>query len=112
MGRRRNQRCRCRSVAPRTATPYGAAGRAIPSAHPARHRRADTPMKIAHYMPGMSLPGGIASYIERIAQAQRRAGHEVMLFDEAGGGHGLSRGGLIAVEVLHLPTGVCPRTAR
>jgi glycosyltransferase involved in cell wall biosynthesis len=38
-------------------------------------------MRIAHYMEGLSDPGGIATYIYRLSQAQLAAGHEVYLFD-------------------------------
>ncbi len=38
-------------------------------------------MRIAHYMKGLSDPGGIATYIYRLSQAQLAAGHRVYLFD-------------------------------
>jgi glycosyltransferase involved in cell wall biosynthesis len=38
-------------------------------------------MIIGHYMRGLSDAGGIASYIRRIAAAQRAEGHNVALFD-------------------------------
>ncbi|MBK1988971.1 glycosyltransferase family 4 protein [Sphaerospermopsis aphanizomenoides BCCUSP55] len=38
-------------------------------------------MRIAHYMNGLTYPGGIASYIHRITKAQLAAGNRVYLFD-------------------------------
>lgn len=38
-------------------------------------------MRIAHYMKGLSYPGGIATYIHRLSKAQLAAGHRVYFFD-------------------------------
>ena len=38
-------------------------------------------MRIGHYMRYMFEPGGIAAYIRRISDAQKRMGHEVFFFD-------------------------------
>ncbi len=38
-------------------------------------------MRIGHYMPHMFEPGGIASYIRRVSDAQRAAGHALHFFD-------------------------------
>jgi hypothetical protein len=42
-------------------------------------------MRIGHFMHNMFEPGGIASYIVRISQAQRELGHEVLFFDRLNG---------------------------
>jgi len=41
------------------------------------------PLRIGHYMRHMFEPGGIASYIRRVSEAQRAAGHEVVYFDRS-----------------------------
>jgi glycosyltransferase involved in cell wall biosynthesis len=38
-------------------------------------------MRIGHYMQGISDPGGVATYIRRLSQAQREAGHTVYFLD-------------------------------
>jgi glycosyltransferase involved in cell wall biosynthesis len=38
-------------------------------------------MRIGHYMQGISDPGGIATYIRRLSQTQREAGHTVYFLD-------------------------------
>ena len=38
-------------------------------------------MRIGHYTPGIWAKGGVASYIRRISQEQRRLGHEIFYFD-------------------------------
>ena len=38
-------------------------------------------MKIGHYTLNIWEPGGVASYIRRVSEMQRRNGHEVFYFD-------------------------------
>jgi hypothetical protein len=38
-------------------------------------------MRIGHYMQGINDPGGVATYIRRLSQAQRKAGHTVYFLD-------------------------------
>ncbi len=40
-------------------------------------------MKIAHYMQGLWQPGGVATYIRRISEAQAQEGHTVVFYDLA-----------------------------
>ena len=64
-------------------------------------------MKIAHYMPGSTIPGGMSSYLTRLVEAQRQAGHEVSIIDNSAA---ISH---LRVDVLHLhellwPPPTCP----
>lgn len=38
-------------------------------------------MKIAHYMNGLTRPGGVGNYIRRVSRAQREDGHIVRFYD-------------------------------
>ncbi len=38
-------------------------------------------MKIGHYIPGIWNKGGVASYIRRVSEEQKRIGHDVVFFD-------------------------------
>src|SRR5438045_2170432 len=61
-------------------------------------------MKIGHYMPGMQHPGGVASYIRRISEGQRAAGHEVMLLEMPDEADLLRQAEAAHLDLLHLHT--------
>src|SRR5689334_22434775 len=59
-------------------------------------------MKIAHYMPGSTIPGGMSSYLARLVEAQRQAGHDVSIIANS------SAILQLKVDVLHLHTLIWP----
>jgi glycosyltransferase involved in cell wall biosynthesis len=67
-------------------------------------------MKIGHYIFGRDNPGGEASYIGRISEAQRCAGHEVVSLNDPLETPGrLRQVEEMGLDVLHLHTSLDPR---
>lgn len=84
-------------------------------------------MKIGHYMQGIWQPGGIATYIRRISEAQAQEGHAVVFYDLAscramngGGPHPpvsyvdsearlFAQAGADGLDMLHVHTGLSQR---
>lgn len=63
-------------------------------------------MKIGHYMSGLEHPGGVATYVQRLCEAQRRAGHDVVVVDQ----EMLERSQNLRLEVLHLHNSIDQRS--
>src|SRR5438105_3985940 len=68
-------------------------------------------MKIGHYMPGFTVPGGMSTYLTRLVTAQRHAGHEVFIVDDSA--TLMRRAQELKLDILHLhallwPPVACP----